>query len=50
MSGPVDGYPYVGVSTVQAFAPQDGAQLVAGQLYPSPDARVDAMCGGFPER
>lgn len=48
VSGSVDGYPYTGVSTVQAFAPQDGAQLLAGQLYPSPGARVDATLTGVP--
>jgi hypothetical protein len=42
VSGPVIGYPYVGSATVQAFAPNDGAQLVSGTLYPSPNSRVEA--------
>jgi len=42
VSGTVVGYPLAGTSTVQAFAPNDGAQLVAGQVYPAPNSRVSA--------
>jgi hypothetical protein len=41
VSGNVTGYPYTGVSTVQAFAPNDGAQLASGRLFPDPGARVE---------
>lgn len=39
--GPVVGYPYAGAATVQAFAPNDGAQLVSGTLFPSPSSRIE---------
>jgi|AACY02.2.fsa_nt_gi hypothetical protein len=42
VSGSVVGYPFAGTSTVQAFAPNNGAQLVAGQVYPAPNSRVAA--------
>lgn len=40
ISGSVVGYPYKGTASVQAFAPNDGAQLLSGTLQSPPAPRV----------